>query len=165
MVSTRRPHPEHALRETSVGANTTPLARNTTPSGPRDVCHTLVLAAGGQRDAERAHLGAPGSQGTREEGRSWQGEVQAQGAWQARAGTIGDGSAARLRWRSIVRLTAAGVMAAMMRRVPRPHAGQRAMSKAKTRFSSRAQLQGGEAQAAGASPPCWRGVGVMDPRS
>jgi hypothetical protein len=43
-----------------------------------------------------------------------------------------------LQWRRILRMTSAWVMAAMMRSVPRPHAGPRAMAKAKTRFSSRA---------------------------
>jgi hypothetical protein len=42
-------------------------------------------------------------------------------------------------------MTSPWVMAAMMRSVPRPHAGQRSMSKAKTRFSSRAHPQRGEA--------------------
>ena len=65
-------------------------------------------------------------------------------AWQARAGAIGGGSVARFRWRSIVRMTSAWVMAAMIRSVPCPHAGQRAMAKANTRFSSRSQPQRGE---------------------
>jgi hypothetical protein len=33
------------------------LTRKTTPSGPRDVSHALVLAASGPRDDERARLG------------------------------------------------------------------------------------------------------------
>jgi hypothetical protein len=57
-------------------------------------------------------------------------------------------------------------MAAMIRSVPRPHAGQCSMSKAKTRFSSRAHPQRGEALlASGAATPCWRGVEVMRRRS
>ena len=40
------------------------------------------------------------------------------------------------------------------------------MSMANTRLSNRAQLQCGEGElASGSSTPCWRGVGVMDPRS
>ena len=40
------------------------------------------------------------------------------------------------------------------------------MSMANTRLRNRAQLQGGEGElASGSSTPCWRGVGVMAPRS
>ena len=63
-------------------------------------------------------------------------------------------------------MTLPGVIAAMIRSVPCGHTGQRSMSMANTRLRHRAQLQCGEGElASGSSTPCWRGVGVMDPRS
>jgi hypothetical protein len=64
--------------------------------------------------------------------------------------------------RRIFRITLPCVMAAMIRSAPCGHHGQRAISSAKTRFSSRAQLQRGDSVlASGSSMPCWRGVGVI----
>ena len=62
-------------------------------------------------------------------------------------------------------MTSPWVMAAMMRSAPCWQNGQRTISTAKTRFSSRAQLQGGDAVLAScSSTPCWWGVGMIAPR-
>jgi hypothetical protein len=55
-------------------------------------------------------------------------------------------------------------MAAMIRSASRWHQEQRAMSSAKTRFSSRAQLQHGTPVSVSSSTPYWRGVGMTLPR-
>ena len=48
---------------------------------------------------------------------------------------------------------------------PRGHHGPCAISRAKTRFSSRAQLQRGDlVSVASSSTPYWRGVGMIAPR-
>ena len=54
----------------------------------------------------------------------------------------------------------------MIRNVPCCHMGQRSISMANTRLSSRAQLQCGKGvRASGSAMPYWRGVGMMAPRS
>jgi hypothetical protein len=82
------------------------------------------------------------------------------------AGAMGGGSAASFRGRRIFMMTLLSVMAAMRRSRPCRHTGQRAMSMAHTRLRHCAQRQCGEAVApAGASTPCWRGVGMLAARS
>src|SRR5438128_1732739 len=49
---------------------------------------------------------------------AWAEATQSHVAWRARAGAIGGGSAARCRWRSILRSTSAWVMAAIIRSDP-----------------------------------------------
>ena len=73
-----------------------------------------------------------------------QAEDLAKASWRTRAGAIGGGVTASLRGWRIVRMASPCVMAAMMRSVPCWQNGQRAISSAKTRFSSRAQLQRGD---------------------
>ena len=62
--------------------------------------------------------------------RRGQAEDQAKAAWQTRARAIGGGSAARCRCRRVFRLAWPCVMAAMRRRNPCGHHGQRAMARA-----------------------------------
>src|SRR5882724_12631979 len=57
-------------------------------------------------------------------------------SWRRRAGAMGGGTEASLRWRKIRVITDSWVMAAMMRREPRRQNGQVAISTAKTRPSS-----------------------------
>ena len=65
--------------------------------------------------------------------RQAQGEAHATRVWEEWARAIGGGSVEHLRWRSIVRMTSPWVIAAMRRREPVRHRGQRALSRAQTR--------------------------------
>jgi hypothetical protein len=56
-------------------------------------------------------------------------------SWRIRAGAMGGGTEASLRWRRIRVMTDSWVMAAMMRREPRRQNGQVAISRSKTRLS------------------------------
>ena len=63
------------------------------------------------------------------------------------------------------RMTGRQVMAAMIRKLPDGQRGQRSMSRENRRLSKRAHAQRDETGLACVSIPCWRGVGVMAPRS
>jgi hypothetical protein len=108
----------------------------------------------GRRTTSPSHLQGEGGSQTQD---------QTTAAEPPRAGAIGGGSAASFRCRRIFRITSPCVMAAMIRSAPRWHQGQRAMSRAKTRCSSRAQLQHGTPVSVSSSTPCWRGVGMTLP--
>src|SRR2546425_50477 len=69
---------------------------------------------------------------------------------------MGGGSAASFRWRRILLMTSPCVMTAMIRSAPRWHNGQVTISRANTRFRSRAQLQCGDAARAPHLPPPMR---------
>ena len=63
-------------------------------------------------------------------------------------------------------ITDSWVMSAMMRSAPRRQNGQVAISRANTRPSSLAQCHYGVSVfSSSPSTPCWRGVGIIAPRS
>jgi hypothetical protein len=92
-------------------------------------------------------------------------EDQAKASWRTRTGAMRGGSATSLRGQRIFRITSPCVMAAMIRSDPCCQNGQRAMSRANTRLSNHARLQGDvPVFVSSSSTPCWRSVGMIAPR-
>lgn len=79
------------------------------------------------------------------------GDAQAHWSWHSRAGARSGESVASVRGRRIRRRTGRKGIAAMSRKVPCCHRGQRSRVIVKTRLSNLAQLQRGEAGACGPS--------------
>jgi hypothetical protein len=91
------------------------------------------------RRGERHHYGAHLASGPM---LAWA-SSNAKSSWRQRAGAMGGGTDASLRWRRIRGMTDSWVIAAIILREPRRHNGQVAIARSKTRPSSLAQCQYG----------------------
>src|SRR5262249_42288709 len=121
--------------------------------------------AHGPAQAHREARGLRGAHVAARTTRAWA-ESNPPSSGRQRAGAIGGGTDASWRCRRIRVITDSWVMTAMRCREPRRHNGQVRISSPKTRPSSLAQGQYGVPVGTSApSSPCWRGVGMMLPRT